>query len=222
MMIIYPDGRVLVAIMNNLEDWQRVQDEGWYRIPVKHAPSEIPHFDYLAFYFTKAFGDDKWAIHYYAPIQGHELLTRRELISSQPDHPRAGEWYYKLEIGSLRHKIPPIISYNWRRITFIVTTGDRFEGAEEINDLFEDESPAGRLYVTLKEEGFHPERDWPLKEDGVSYRVDLAVPLGNNQWLPVVFTPAQTTPIPSNSLRFPLDCDIAGCLKIIQQKITEG
>ena len=31
-MIIYPDDRVLVAIMNNQKDWQRVLDEGWYRI----------------------------------------------------------------------------------------------------------------------------------------------------------------------------------------------
>ena len=32
-MLMYPDDRVLVAIMNNLDDWQRVQDEHWYRIP---------------------------------------------------------------------------------------------------------------------------------------------------------------------------------------------
>jgi hypothetical protein len=44
-------------------------------------------------YSTKVFKDDKWAIHYYAPIQGHELATRRDLIPSEPDHPRAGNWY---------------------------------------------------------------------------------------------------------------------------------
>ena len=33
-------------------------------------------------YSTKVFKDDKWAIHYYAPIQGHELVTRRDLIPS--------------------------------------------------------------------------------------------------------------------------------------------
>jgi hypothetical protein len=36
--------------MNNKKDWQRVQDEGWYRIPVKHAPKGTPDFDHLAFY----------------------------------------------------------------------------------------------------------------------------------------------------------------------------
>jgi len=33
-------------------------------------------------YSTKVFKDDKWAIHYYAPIQGHELVTRRDLTPS--------------------------------------------------------------------------------------------------------------------------------------------
>jgi hypothetical protein len=92
-------------------------------------------------------------LRYYAPIEGHELVTRRDLIPSEPDHPRAGQWYYKLQLGPLQHKIPPIVSARWRRVTFIVTTGDRFMQAVEINDLFEQESPAGQLYVRLKEMG---------------------------------------------------------------------
>ena len=51
-------------------------------------------------YSTKVSKDDKWAIHYYAPIEGHELVTRRDLIPSEPDHPRAGNWYYALQLGS--------------------------------------------------------------------------------------------------------------------------
>ena len=150
-MLIYPDDRVLVAIMNNLEDWQRVQDEHWYRIPAKHAPTQVPNIDYLAFYFTKAFGDDKWAIHYYAKVKGHELVTRRDLVLTEPDHKRANQWYYKFALGPLHHKLPPIITNKWRRITFIFTTGDRFEAAEEIGDLLKDESPTGHSFVILKE-----------------------------------------------------------------------
>ena len=55
-------------------------------------------FNWLAFYSTKVFKDDKWAIHYYAPIQGHELVTRRDLIPSEPDHPRSGQWYFKVQV----------------------------------------------------------------------------------------------------------------------------
>jgi hypothetical protein len=153
-----PYDRVLVAIMNSQRDWALVQDEGWYRIPVKHAPEGSPHFDWLAFYFTKTFGENRWAIHYYAPIEGHELVTRRDLFPSELNHPRAGQWYYKLQLGPLQHKIPPIVSARWRRVTFIVTTGDRFMNAHEINDLFEQESPAGQLYVRLKELSIPVER----------------------------------------------------------------
>ena len=51
-MPIYPDDRILVAIMNNKKDWQQVLDEGRYRIPVKRAPESTPDFDWLAFYFS--------------------------------------------------------------------------------------------------------------------------------------------------------------------------
>lgn len=150
-MLIYPDDRVLVAIMNNKKDWQRVQDEGWYRIPVKHAPPGAPNFDWIAFFFAKVFEENKWAIHFYAQVLGHELLTRRDLIPAEAKHQRAGDWYYKLELGPLHHKLPPIVADSWRRVTFIVTTGDRFEAAEELKDLLADQSPAGQQFVVLKE-----------------------------------------------------------------------
>lgn len=151
-MLIYPDDRVLVTIMNSREDWRRVQEEGWYRLPAKRAPIHVPNIDWVAFYFSKNFGEDKWAIHYYARLRGHELLTRRDIIPAEPNHKRAGDWYYKLELGQLHHKLPPIVADKWRRITFIMTTGDRFEAAEEIKDLFADQSPTGQPFVVLKEE----------------------------------------------------------------------
>ncbi len=150
-MIIYPDDRVLVAIMNNLEDWRRVQDERWYRLPAKHAPEPVPNIDWIAFYQTRVFSEDKWAVHFYARVKGHELVTRRDLIPTEPEHKRAEQWYYKLELGQLHHKLPPIVADKWRRVTFILTTGDRFEAATEINDLLTDVSHTGYQFVTLKE-----------------------------------------------------------------------
>ena len=93
-------------------------------------------------HYTKVFKDDKWAIHYYAPIRGHELVTRCDLVPDEPDHRRAGQWYFKLQLGPLEHKLPPIVANRWRRVTYIVTNGDRFMNAHEINDPFEQESPA--------------------------------------------------------------------------------
>lgn len=150
--MIYPDDRVLVAVMNNRRDWQRVLDEQWYRIPVKHAPAVAPHFDWLAFFFTAAFAENRWAVHYYARVAGHELVTRRDLLPDQPTHPRAGQWYYQCQLGPLQHKIPPITAGRWKRLTFIVTTGDRFESATEIGQLLADYGTDGQPFVMLKED----------------------------------------------------------------------
>ena len=99
-----------------------------------------------------------------------------------------------------------------------MTTGDRFEAAEEINDLYEQKSPAGRLYVTLKENGFHPERDWPLREGELTYQVDLALPMANEGWLPIVFASTDESR-PSGSLRFHPDQDITDCFNVIKQAL---
>ena len=148
---MYPDDRVLVAVIGSKRDWELVQTEKWYRLPARHAPPGSPDFDWLAFYFTRTFGEDRWAIHYYAAIEGHEMVTRRDLVPAQPDHPRACQWYYKLQLGPLQHKIPPIVSTRWRRITFIVTTGDRFMDATDVSDLIAQEYPSDRAHVVLKD-----------------------------------------------------------------------
>jgi hypothetical protein len=140
-------------------------------------------------------------LRYYAPIHGHELVTRRELILPEPDHPWAGQWYYKLQLGPLEHKLPPIVANRWRRVTFIVITGDRFTHAGEIYGLFEQESPASQLYVRLKELGITVEREWWIDEEGTVYVVDLALPTGDG-WLPVTFG---DRPGATGGLRFAAD-----------------
>ena len=171
-----PEDRVLVAVMSRPQDFEVARDQGWYRVPEMKAPRGV-FFEYVAFYFTAAFGEQKYAIHYYARRLGHELVTRRDLLPDEPDHPRAGERYYKLQLGPLQRREPPIVSQRWRRITFIHTTWDRFQAAHEINDLFvEGDEFVDRLYHALREEGLTPERQYPLREAGVEYVADLAVP----------------------------------------------
>jgi hypothetical protein len=166
-------------------------------------------------YSTKIFKDDKWAIHYYARIQGHELVTRRDLIPSEPDHPRAGQWYYAHQLGPLEHKLPPIVANRWRRVTFIVTTGDRFMGAHEINDLFEQESPVGQLFVRLKELGIAVEREWWVHEEGITYIVDLALPVWDD-WLPMTFG---DRPGPADGLRSEAETELDACLQEVQTRL---
>ena len=173
---MYPEDRVLVAVMNRPEDLTILRQQGWYRIPEKQA-GRGAFFEYLAFYFTAAFGEERWAVHHYARILGHELVTRRELLPRQPDHPRANERYYKLQLGPLQRRDPPITSRRWRRVTFIHTTWDRFLAAEDLNDLFAEGGEfVDRLYHALREAGLTPERCYPVREAGVDYLVDLAVP----------------------------------------------
>jgi len=193
---MHPEDRVLVAVMNNRRDFERVRDQGWYRIPAKHAPPSTAESDYIAFYFTKAFGEERWAIHWYAPVRGHELAHRRELLPDEPDHPRANRVYYKLQLGPLERLEPPIISLRWRRVTFIETTWDRFQMAQEINELYA--SGADGLFVTLKDMGLAPEREFPLREAGVEYVVDLAIPC-NDGTLAIVLG---DRPAPAGALRF--------------------
>jgi hypothetical protein len=172
---MYPEDRVLVAYVPTPADFERVRHEGWYRIPQRYAPKGL-HAEYFAFYFGSAFGAEKWAIHYYAEQRGYELVSRLELFPDQPGHPRAHDFYYKVQLGPLQRLARPIPSLRWRRIAFIHTTWDRFQDAGEINDLFaEGEQYVDRLYATLKENGIEAVRNYRVEEPGVVYEVPLAV-----------------------------------------------
>ncbi|MFQ5434692.1 MAG: hypothetical protein ACE5FD_07430, partial [Anaerolineae bacterium] len=174
--IMYPEDRVLVVYVPHPDDFACVETEGWYRIPQQHAPKGL-YAEYYAFYFGRRFRSHKWAIPAYAPRLGHELVTRRELLPHQPDHPRADALYYKVQLGPLQWLDRPIISLRWRRITFLHTTWDRFQDATEINDLFVDgEGYVDRLYAALKEAGVPAERNYRIEEAGQVYEAPLVVP----------------------------------------------
>jgi very-short-patch-repair endonuclease len=166
--------RVLVAVMNTPRDFEIARDEGWYRIPLRRAPNRVAA-DYLAFYQTKAFGDEGWAVNYYAATRRYHLLTRAELLPEEADHPRATERYYKVEIGPLQRLPRPIPSKRLRRITFISTTLERLLQAEEINDLWDRDSREERLWQAFKREGIEAERQYEVEEGTARHVVDFAV-----------------------------------------------
>jgi hypothetical protein len=166
--------RVLVAVMNDRRDFENARDEGWYRIPLKRAPRRVGA-DYLAFYQTKAFDNEKWAVNYYAPTRRYRLVTRAELLPEEADHPRAAEQYYKVEIGPLQRLSRPIPSKRLRRITFIPTTLERLLKAEEINDLWDRGSREDRLWEAFKREGIEAERQYEVEEGTVRHWLDFAI-----------------------------------------------
>ncbi len=177
---VWPDqdegeARVLVVVMNSPRDFALAREAGWYRIPLARAPRLLAA-DYLAFYQTRVFGDEAWAIHYYAPVRRYRIVTRIELLPDEPDHPRAHERYYKIEIGPLQRLEQPIPSRRLRRITFIPTTLSRLLCAREINDLWMGNPLQERLWAELKACGIEAEREYPIREAGQEYTVPFAVP----------------------------------------------
>jgi hypothetical protein len=141
---------LLVAILKSPRDLEIARLLGWYRIPLRSAPKVVA-VDYLAFYQTGAFEEAKWAIQYVAPVRGHELTTRQELLRDEPDHPRAKEEYYKIQLGPLEMLPRPIPADKWRRITFFYTTGEYLESAETVNDLVVKSEQRQTLWQSLRE-----------------------------------------------------------------------
>lgn len=170
-----PDDVVLVALLNDPRDLQIVERESWYRIPARHAPKYFSGAQYLAFYLPSAFGERKWTIDTYAPVRGHELARRRDLFPQESEHPRADELYYKLQLGRLEKREPPIKSKRGRRVLFVWTTWEKFANATEFNDLF-DRTPAhDKLWNLLKGDALDIEREIMIKEGRSRYRVDFLI-----------------------------------------------
>lgn len=158
---IEPTSLVLVAVMTQPRDLEIARLFGWYRIPLRTAPKVVA-VDHLAFYQTGAFQDSKWQIKYTAPVKGHELTTRAELLRDEYDHPRAKEEYYKIQIGPLAELANSITARNWKRITFFYTIGEYLLNAETINDLIVHSEERKILWKALRERMIQEQ----------SYRVD--------------------------------------------------
>ena len=142
---------VLVAIMKARRDLEIARVLGWYRIPVQTAPKTL-RVDWIAFYLTGAFGDQKWSIRYAAAVRGFELTHRRDLLREETTHPRADDPYFKLQLGPLLTLPEPIPAQRWRRFTFLYTTGERLLAASEMRDLrIPDSGTRKGLWGMLKE-----------------------------------------------------------------------
>jgi len=141
---------ILVAIIPTPEDLQIARILGWYRIPIKSAP-RILNVDFIAFYQPAAFMDRKWRIEFLAPVRGHELTTRIELLREQNNHPRADEEYFKIQLGPVKYLITPILAGKWKRFSFLYTTGEYFQQASCLTDLTVRPGERRRLWKALRE-----------------------------------------------------------------------
>ncbi len=152
---------ILLAVMTSPRDLEIARLLGWYRIPLRCAPKVID-VDYLAFYQTAAFGTQhRWRVEHFAAMNGYELTTRAELFHDQPDHPRAAEEYYKVQLGALQKLPQPIQAGRWRRITFLYTTGELLHKARTVNDLVVRSEERSLLWRSLRERALQGSGDQP-------------------------------------------------------------
>ena len=165
---------VLVAIMNNLRDFAIARDFHWYRVPVRSTPKQWPP-RYLAFYQTKVFEQERYAIHWHAPVLGIETARRSELLPGECDHPRADALYYKINLGALQRLPRPIPSRRLRRIVFIPTTWDKLLSAAEINDLYHESPLEDELWSLYKRVRIVAERQYFIEVEMRRYALDFAI-----------------------------------------------
>ncbi len=134
MLVMHTEDLILVAVVPRTKDLEIARVLGWYRIPVRRAPKMVM-VDWLAFYQTAGCGPGQAGIYVVAPVLGHELVTRADLLHDQPDHPRAHEAYYKLQLGPLEPLPTPLVDGAWPRLTFLYTTGRRLLTARTLRQL---------------------------------------------------------------------------------------
>jgi hypothetical protein len=141
---------ILVCLVTSPRDLEIARLLGWYRIPLRTAPKVVA-VDQLAFYQPASFGDRGGQIEFVSAVRGHELTTRAALLKDEPDHPRAAEEYYKIELGSLDALSRPIKADTWKRLTFLYTTGEYLLNARTLNDLVVASDDRALLWHSLRE-----------------------------------------------------------------------
>ena len=152
---------VLIAILNDRDDFLAARDQHWYRIPEKSKDKWLKHRwppEYVAFYQTNEFGPEAHGVHWYAKVDGIRAAARRELFPVEPPNFKSGKRYHRLELGPLQRLASPIMSRKARKIVFIPTTWEKFASAFEINDLFDESPLEDRLWEAFKERQIPAER----------------------------------------------------------------
>ena len=171
-------GEVLVAIMNNPLDFAIARDQHWYRIPVSSVEKRLKERwppQCLAFYQTKVFGDERYAVNYYARVLETRKVFRWQLFPDEPRDEKGWRRYYQLLLSPLQRLQRPILSRRQRRIVFIATTWQKFMNAVEINDLYDDSPLEDRLWAELKRLEISAERQKFEQIKERRYELDFAI-----------------------------------------------
>ncbi len=171
-------GEVLVAIVKDQRDFEIAREQCWYRIPVDSAHKFLKNRwppQWLAFYQTKKFAGEAYAVNYYAPVLAIREAYREQLFPDEPPNSKSGKRYYQLLLKPLQRLAKPILSRRRRRIVFIPTTAEKFFNAFEINDLYDGSPLEDRLWAELKRQRLWAERQEDVKVNNRNYKLDFAI-----------------------------------------------
>ncbi|MBD2056311.1 hypothetical protein H6F88_09815 [Oculatella sp. FACHB-28] len=131
-------GEVLVAILNNVQDMKIACEQHWYRILVESVEKFLKQHwapEWLAFYQTKVFGNEGYAVNYYARVQNICKVYRCELFPDEALNEKSQRQYYQLKILALQRLNRAVVSDLRHRISFIPTTLEKLKTATKISDL---------------------------------------------------------------------------------------
>ncbi len=170
--------------MNNPLDLVAARDQNWYRIPVSSVESMLKDRwppQWLAFYQTKVFGSEAFAVNYYTRVLDIRKVFRWELFPDEPKDEKGLGRYYQLVLSPLQRLPQPILSRRWRRIVFIPTTWEKLVNAVEINDLYDESPLEDRLWREFKRLRIGAERQELVQVKKHFYMLDFAVYCASGQ-----------------------------------------
>ena len=83
---------LLVGIVNNLADFEIIQNQHWYRVPVEKADKNLKKRwppKWIAFYYTNSIKDYPMMIIHYAKVSSVKVATRQELFPQEKENYKA-------------------------------------------------------------------------------------------------------------------------------------
>lgn len=164
---------VLVSVLKNKSDLRILLKDNWYRIPMAFLPKR--KFTYLAFYQPALFGRLGKRIRYYARVLSSKTVKRIDLLPKERNHPRAHDYYLRIELAWIKKLARPIRNIIPRRVSFGFTTLKSLLKAGDILELY-GISPTEQIVDRgLNRLGIKTKKEFSVSKGGKRYRLDLAV-----------------------------------------------
>ena len=177
---------LLVAILPKKSALKTLKTEGWYHIPVESMPYKTQEGSSpkaLAFYQGRVFGDDEaYKIRYFGEVSRIDIVRRKELFPyDEKNRYKSENLYYRIQLKTVQERPKAIVSHRPRRLAFIPTTFEKFENADQINDLFDGSPLEDHLWKVLKNINILAERQWKILVQEKNYYLDFALFCNNGK-----------------------------------------